>query len=64
MPGDVLSIIISDRADQESIQIEPIVVEKVCNPIQSHELDVAESTNMRLNEFDLADTYDTDDGIL
>ena len=64
MPGDVFSIIISDRADQESIQIEPIVVEKICNPIQSHELDVAESRNMRLNEFDLADTYHTDDGIL
>ena len=42
----------------------PIVVEKICNPIQSHELDIAESTNMRLNEFYLADTYHTDDQIL
>ena len=31
--------------------IELIVVEKTCNPIQSHELDIAESTKMRLNEF-------------
>ena len=33
--------------------IELIVVEKTCNPIQSHELDIAESTKMRLNEFRL-----------
>ena len=64
LPRDVVRIIISDRADQESIQIEPIVVEKICNPIQSHELDIAESTKMRLNEFDLADTYHTDGEIL
>ena len=64
LPRDVVSITISDRADQESIQIEPIVAEKICNPIQSHELDIAESTKMRLNEFDLADTSHTDDEIL
>ena len=64
LPRDVVRITISDRADQESIQIEPIVVEKICNPIQSHELDIAESTKMRLNEFDLVDTYLTDDEIL
>ena len=64
LPRDVVSITVSERADQESIQIEPIVVEKICNPIQSHELDITESTNMKLNEFDLADTYHTDDEIL
>ena len=64
MPRDVVSITLSDKADQESIQIEPIVVEKICNPIQSNELDIVESTKMRLNEFDLADTYHTDDQIL
>ena len=64
LPRDTVSITVSDRADQESIQREPIVVEKICNPIQSHELDIAESTKMRLNEFDLADTYHTDDEIL
>ena len=42
LPRDVVSITISDRADKESSQIEPIVVEKICNPIQSHELDIAE----------------------
>ena len=46
---DVVSITVSDRTDQEGIQIEPIVVEKICNPIQSHELGIAESTKMRLN---------------
>ena len=46
---DVVSITVSDRADQEHIQMEAIVVEKICNPIQSHELDIAESTNIRLN---------------
>ena len=60
---DVVIITVSDRADQESIEIETIVVEKICNPIQSHVLDIAESTNIRLNEFDLADTYHTDDEI-
>ena len=64
LPRDVASITISDRADLESIQVEPTVVEKRCNPIQCHELDIAESTNMRLNEFDLADTYHTADEIL
>ena len=64
LPRDVVRITISDRADQESIQIEPIVVEKICNPIQSHELDIAESMKMRLNEFDLLDTYHTNDEIL
>ena len=64
MPRDVISITVSDRADQGSIQIEPILAEKICNPIQSHELDIAESTNIRLHEFDLADTYHTDDEIL
>ena len=64
LPRDVVSIIISDRADQESIRIELIVVEKICNPLQSRELDIAESTNMRLNEFDSADTYHADDEIL
>ena len=63
LPIDVVSITVSDRADQESIQIETIVVEKICNPIQSYVLDIAESTNIRLNEFDLADTYHTDDEI-
>ena len=33
-----VSITVSNRANQESIQIEPILVEKICNPIQSHEL--------------------------
>ena len=61
---DLVSTTVSDRADQESIQIESIVVEKKCNPIQSHELHIAESTKMRLNELDLADTYHTDDKIL
>ena len=42
LPRDVVTITISDRADKESSQIEPIVVEKICNPIQSHELDLAE----------------------
>ena len=60
LPRDVVSITVSERADQESIQIEPIVVEKICNPIQSHKLDIAESTNIRLNEFELADIYHTD----
>ena len=60
LPRDVVSITVSERTDQESIQIEPIVVEKICNPIQSHKLDIAESTNIRLNEFELADTYHTD----
>ena len=64
LPRDVINITVSDRADQKSIQIEPIVVEKIWNPIQSHELDIAESMKMRLNEFDLADTYLTDDEIL
>ena len=57
LPRDVVNITVSDRADQESIQVEPIVVEKICNPLQSHELDIAESTKMRLNEFHLVDTY-------
>ena len=62
---DLVSTTVSDRADQESIKLEPIVVEKKkCNPIQSHELHIAESTKMRLNELDLADTYHTDDKIL
>ena len=64
LPRDIVSITVSDRTDQESIEIEPIVVEKICNPIQSHELDIAESAKMRFNEFDLADTYHTDDEIL
>ena len=64
LPRDVFNIIISDRADQESIQIDPIVVEKICNPIQSHELDIVGSTKMTLNEFDFADTYHTDDEVL
>ena len=64
MSRDVVSITVSDRDDQESIQVEPIVVEKIYNPIQSHELDIAENTNMRLNEFELADTYHTNDEIL
>ena len=64
LPRDVVSITVSDRADQESIEIEPIVVEKICNPVQPQELDIAESTKMTLNEFDLADTYHTDDEIL
>ena len=64
LPRDVVRITVSDRPDQESIQIELIVLEKICNSIQSHELDIAESTKMRLNEFDLADTYHTDDEIL
>ena len=64
LPRDVASITVSDTANQESIQIEPIVVEKIGNPIQSHELDIAESTKMRLNEFDLADSYHTDNEIL
>ena len=64
MPRDAVSITVSDKADQESIQIEPIVVEKIFNPIQTHELYIAESTKMRLNEFDLADTYHTDYEIL
>ena len=64
LPRDVVSITVPDRADQESIQIKLIVVEKICNPMQSHELDIAKSTNIRLNEFDLADTYHTDDEIL
>ena len=61
LPRDVVSITVSDRADEESIQIEPIVVEKICNPLLSNELDIAESTKMRLNEFNLEDTYHTDD---
>ena len=64
LPRDVVSITGSDRADQESIQIEPILVEKICNPIQSHELDISESTKMRLNEFDFVGTDHTDDYIL
>ena len=36
----------------------------MCTPIQSHELYIAESTKMRLNESDLEDTYHRDDGIL
>ena len=64
LPRDVISITVSDRADQGSIQIEPILLEKICNSIQSHELDIAESTIIRLNEFDLADIYYTDDEIL
>ena len=64
LPRDVISITVSERAYQEIIQIEPIVVEKMYNPIQSHELDIAESMKMRLNKFDLVDTYHTDDKIL
>ena len=63
-PRDAVSIAISSRADQEIIQIELIVVDKICNPIQSHELDIAKSTKIRLNEFDLAHSYCTDDEIL
>ena len=57
MPRDA-SITVSDRAEQESIEL--IVVEKICNSIQSHELDIAHSMKMRLNEFDLAHTFHTD----
>ena len=64
LPRDVASITISNRVDQKSIQVEPIVVQKICNHIQSHELDIADTTNMRLNEFDLAYTYHTADKIL
>ena len=63
-PRDAVSIAISSRADQEIIQIELIVVDKICNPIQSHELDIAKSTKIRLNEFDLAHSYCTNDEIL
>ena len=56
LPRDVASITISNRVDQKSIQVEPIVVQKICNHIQSHELDI--------NEFDLAYTYHTADKIL
>ena len=61
MPRDA-SITVSDRAEQGSIEL--IVVEKICNSIQSHELDIAQSTKMRLNEFNLADTFHTDNEIL
>ena len=45
---DLVSTTVSDRADQESIKPEPIVVEKKkYNPIPSHELHIAESTKMR-----------------
>ena len=44
LPRDIVTITVSDRADQQSIEIEPIVVEKICNRVQSHELDIAEST--------------------
>ena len=64
LPRDVISITVSNRADRGSIQIEPILLEKICNSVQSHELDIAESTIIKLNEFDLADTYHTDDEIL
>ena len=36
----------------------------MCTPIQSHELYIAESTKMRLNESDLEDTYHRDDEVL
>ena len=57
LPRDVVNITVSDRAGQQNRQIVPIVVEKMCNSKQSHELDIAERTKIRLNEFDLADNY-------
>ena len=64
LPRDVVSITVSDRADQESIQIEQIIVEKICDPIQSYELDITESTKMRLDERNSAHTYHADDEIV
>ena len=64
LPRDVVNITVSDRAGQQSGQIVPIVVEEMCNSKQSHELDIAEGTKIRLNEFDLVDNYYTDEEIL
>ena len=43
---DVVSIIVTDRDDQEHVQINPLVWKGICNPMQALALDIAESTNI------------------
>ena len=43
---DVVSIIVTDRDDQEDVQIKPLVWKDICNPMQALTLDIAESTNI------------------
>ena len=57
---EVVDITISDKEDKDSIQLKPVMVEKICNPIQRH---VLETINTSLRDLNLADIYHCNDEV-
>lgn len=57
---EVVDITTSDEEDKDSIQLKPVVAEKIFNPMQRHAL---ETINTSLRDLNLADIYHCNDEV-
>ena len=57
---EVVDIAISDKEDKDSVQLKPVMVEKICNPIQRH---VLETINTSIRDLNFADIYHCNDEV-